>query len=122
MTRACIPRKTPSRTLRNRALATRNIVVRCISVAATDALTGSDYRRLLVFRTEIRRFLHWSEEQAEALGMTPGKHQLLLAVRGHDDARGPTVGDVAESLLLRHHSAVGLVDRAAQDGLVRRGT
>jgi DNA-binding MarR family transcriptional regulator len=89
-------------------------------VAATDELTGSDYRRLLVFRTEIRRFLRWSEEQAEALGMTPGKHQLLLAVRGHDDERGPTVGDVAECLFLRHHSAVGLVDRAAEDGLVRR--
>jgi DNA-binding MarR family transcriptional regulator len=44
----------------------------------------------------------------------------LLAIRGHDDARGPTVGDVAEALLLRHHSAVGLVDRAEKSGLVTR--
>jgi transposase len=48
-------------------------------------------------------------------------HQLLLAVRGHPDPRGPTVGDVAGYLLLRHHSAVGLVDRAEKAGLLIRG-
>lgn len=48
------------------------------------------------------------------------QHQLLLAIRGHPDPRGPTIGDVAEHLLLRHHSAVGLVDRAETAGLVHR--
>lgn len=86
----------------------------------TDQLTDRDYRRLLAFRTELRGFLHWSEEQAVALGITATQHQLLLAIRGHDDPRGPTVGDVAAALMLRHHSAVGLVDRAAEAGLVRR--
>jgi DNA-binding MarR family transcriptional regulator len=86
----------------------------------TDHFSDDDYRRLLRFRTELRRFLHWSEEQAEAMGLTAAQHQLLLAVRGSDDPDGPRVGDVAESLLLRHHSAVGLVDRAAEAGLVRR--
>ena len=71
-------------------------------------LTDAEYRELLAFRTNIRRFLQWSEEQATALGITPAQHQLLLAVRGHDGASGPTIGDVAESLLLRHHSAVEL--------------
>jgi DNA-binding MarR family transcriptional regulator len=85
-----------------------------------DALTDADYHRLLEFRTELRRFLRWSEEQAEAEGLTAAQHQLLLAVRGHDDARGPTVGEVAARLLLRHHSAVGLVDRTAESGFVRR--
>lgn len=85
-----------------------------------DRLDDADYQRLLGFRTELRRFLHWSEEQAEALGVTAAQHQLLLAIRGHPDRRGPTLGDVAASLLLRHHSAVGLVDRAAGAGLVRR--
>ncbi|MEP6622854.1 MAG: MarR family transcriptional regulator [Acidimicrobiia bacterium] len=89
-------------------------------MVATDELTGRDYRRLLTFRTELRRFMRWSEEQAGALGMTPAQHQLLLAIRGHDGGRGPTVGEVAASLLLRPHSAVGLVDRAEQAGLVRR--
>lgn len=83
-------------------------------------LSDADYRRLLEFRTELRRFLHWSEEQAEAAGLTPAQHQLLLAIRGQDGDRGPTVGDVADVLFLRHHSTVGLVDRAAEAGLVRR--
>jgi DNA-binding MarR family transcriptional regulator len=87
---------------------------------AIDRVSDADYRRLLAFRTQLRRFVHWSEEQAEAIGITPAQHQLLLAVRGADDRRGPTVGDIASSLMLRHHSAVGLVDRAADAGLVRR--
>ncbi len=87
---------------------------------ATSPVSDADYRRLLAFRTELRRFLRWSEEQAEAIGLTPAQHQLLLAVRGAEGGAGPTVGDIASSLMLRHHSAVGLVDRAADAGLVRR--
>jgi DNA-binding MarR family transcriptional regulator len=83
-------------------------------------LSKAQYMRLLTFRTGLRRFLHWSEQEAKAAGLTAAQHQLLLAIRGHDDARGPTVGDVADSLLLRHHSAVGLVDRAEKSGLVTR--
>ena len=84
------------------------------------ALPEDAYRRLLALRTDLRRFEHWSETQARAAGLTPAQHQLLLAVRGHDDPRGPKVGDVAERLLLRHHSTVGLVDRAEVAGLLRR--
>jgi DNA-binding MarR family transcriptional regulator len=83
-------------------------------------LEDADYRRLLQFRTDLRRFLHWSEEQAEKAGLTPAQHQLLLAVRGHDGEQGPTIGDVAGYLMLRHHSAVGLVDRAAKAGMIER--
>ena len=75
-------------------------------------LTDADYERLLEFRTGLRRFLHWSEEQAAAVGLTPAQHQLLLAIRGQQDRSGPTIGEIAEALLLRHHSAVELVDRA----------
>jgi DNA-binding MarR family transcriptional regulator len=83
-------------------------------------LTDGDYERLLEFRTSLRRFLRWSEEAAAAAGLTATQHQLLLAVRGCRDPAGPTIGDVADVLLLRHHSVVGLVDRAAAAGLVRR--
>ena len=83
-------------------------------------LPDSDYRRLLEFRTGLRQFLQWSESQALSVGVTPAQHQLLLAIRGHVDPRGPAIGDVADALLLRHHSAVGLVDRAVDAGLVRR--
>ena len=83
-------------------------------------LDDADYRRLLQFRISLRRFLHWSEEQAERAGLTPAQHQLLLAIKGHDGEQGPTIGDVAGYLLLRHHSAVGLIDRAERAGLVQR--
>jgi DNA-binding MarR family transcriptional regulator len=85
-----------------------------------DSANPPDYRRLLEFRTGLRRFLRWSEEQAAAAGLTPAQHQLLLVVRGHPGPDGPTIGDVADYLLLRHHSAVELVDRAESAGLVRR--
>jgi DNA-binding MarR family transcriptional regulator len=85
-----------------------------------EDLADLDYQRLLALRTGLRRFLRWSEEQAEVAGLTATQHQLLLAVRGHADPRGPTMGDVAGYLLLRHHSVVGLVDRAAKAGLVER--
>ena len=90
------------------------------TVASAHRIDDADYQRLLEFRAGLRRFLHWSEEQAQAAGVSPAQHQLLLAIRGHPDSRGPTIGDVAEYLLLRHHSAVELVDRAVTAGLVRR--
>ncbi len=83
-------------------------------------LQDEDYARLLQFRVDLRRFLHWSEEQAEKAGVTPAQHQLLLAIRGHNGAEGPTIGEIAGYLLLRHHSAVGLVDRAVKAGLIER--
>jgi len=79
-----------------------------------------DYEALLAFRTALRRFHHWSEEQARAVGLTHAQHQLLLAVKGHPDERGPTIGDVASYLLLRHHSAVELINRAQAGGFVER--
>jgi DNA-binding MarR family transcriptional regulator len=84
------------------------------------SLSDRDYQRLLAFRTELRRFQRWSEVQAEALGVTPAHHQLLLVIRGHVGAAAPTIGEVASHLMLRHHSAVELVDRAEAAGLVRR--
>ena len=80
--------------------------------------TDADYARLLAVRDGLRRFLRWSEEQASGSGVTPAQHQLLLAIKGHGEA--PSVGDVAAHLLLKHHSAVELVDRAERAGLVRR--
>lgn len=78
------------------------------------------YARLLLLRTALRRFERWSAEQAQAAGLTPMQHQLLLAIRGHADPRGPTIGDIADYLLLRHHSAGELVNRAEGGGLLRR--
>ena len=83
-------------------------------------LSHEDYENLLTFRSSLRRFLHWSETQARAAGLTPAQHQLMLAVKGHPGARGPAIGDLASYLMLRHHSTVELVDRAEAAGLVER--
>lgn len=87
---------------------------------ARVSLSDDAYARLLALRTGLRQFQRWSEQRARTAGLTPAQHQLLLAVRGHGDPRGPTIGEVADYLLLRHHSAVGLVDRTDAAGLVRR--
>ena len=89
-----------------------------MDLAGTVDLSDVDYRRLLEFRVELRRFQRWSEMQAESAGVTAAQHQLLLAVRGHGS--DPSVRDLADHLLLRHHSVVELVDRAERAGLVTR--
>jgi DNA-binding MarR family transcriptional regulator len=83
-------------------------------------LRDDDFQRLLEFRDGLRRFLRWSEDRAKAVGLTTAQHQLLLAVRGHRGDGAPTIGAVAAHLLLRHHSAVELVDRAQHAGLLER--
>jgi len=83
-------------------------------------LTRGDFENLLAFRTSLRRFLHWSQTRARAAGLTPAQHQLLVAIKGHPGGQAPTIGELAGYLLLRHHSAVELVDRAVAAGLVER--
>jgi len=83
-------------------------------------LTRQDFERLLEFRVTLRRFNRWSEDQAQAAGLTHVQHQLLVAIKGHHESRPPTVGDLAGYLLLRPHSTVELVDRAEAAGLVER--
>lgn len=94
------------------------IVTRCYRMVVK--LSEEAYKKLLALRTGMRRFERWSEQQAQAAGLTPAQHQLLLAVRGHPDPRGPTIGEVADYLVSRHHSTVELVDRAGAAGLVIR--
>jgi DNA-binding MarR family transcriptional regulator len=85
-----------------------------------EKFSRADYQALSRFRFQIRRFLHFSEEAARAEGLEPQQHQLLLAIEASDDELGPTVGRLAEHLLIRHHSAVGLLDRLEERGLVER--
>jgi len=83
-------------------------------------LTDRDFQKLLEFRVALRRFQRWSEDQARAAELTHVQHQLLVAIRGHPGQDPPTVGDLAQYMLLRPHSTVELVDRAEAAGLVRR--
>jgi len=83
-------------------------------------LKQADFEHLLRLRTGLRRFLRWSEQQAQATGLTSAQHQLLLAIRGHAGPAAPTIGEIADYLVLRHHSASELIDRAEIAGLVAR--
>ena len=83
-------------------------------------LTRQDFERLLEFRVTLRRFHRWSEDQAQAEGLTHVQHQLLVAIKGHHENQPPTMGDLAGYLMLRPHSTVELVDRAEAAGLVER--
>lgn len=82
--------------------------------------TRLDFENLLAFRVALRRFQRWSEDQAAAVGLTHVQHQLLVAIKGHPGDVPPSVGQIADYLLLQSHSAVGLVDRAEAAGFVRR--
>jgi DNA-binding MarR family transcriptional regulator len=84
------------------------------------ATVEPDFAALLRFRTELRRFNRWSETQAATVGLTHTQHQLLLAVKGHGDPRGPTISDVTDYLLVRHHSVVELVGRVESLGFLER--
>jgi DNA-binding MarR family transcriptional regulator len=88
---------------------------------ATEDITPQHFQALSEFRYQIRKFLHFSETAARALGLEPQQHQLLLAIKGFDGEQdGPTMGYLAERLQVRHHSAVELVDRMETHGMVHR--
>jgi len=85
-----------------------------------DKITKSHYQALAEFRYALRKFLHFSETAAMALGLTPQQHQALLAIKGFPGRQPVTVGELAERLQVKHHSAVGLVDRLVADRHLRR--
>jgi DNA-binding MarR family transcriptional regulator len=82
-------------------------------------LSEADYRALAEFRYQLRKFLHFSENAARRAGLQPRHHQALLAIKG---LPGATVGDLAERLTIRPHSAGELVNRLVAAKLVRRVT
>ncbi len=80
----------------------------------------AEYEILAEFRYALRRFLRFSEAAARQAGLTPQQHQALLAIKGFPGRDRVTVGELAERLQLRHHSAVGLVNRLEIAKLVTR--
>jgi DNA-binding MarR family transcriptional regulator len=79
-------------------------------------------RRMAWFRYRLRRFLRFSERAARECGVTPQQHQLLLGVAGYTGRGWATISELAEFLQERHNAVVGLVQRAASRGLVRKQT
>ena len=79
-----------------------------------------DYEALAQFRYQLRKFLSFSEAAAHGAGLTSQQHQALLAIKGFSGAQPVSVGDLAGFLLVRHHTAVELVDRMTKLGLLVR--
>jgi DNA-binding MarR family transcriptional regulator len=88
---------------------------------ATGRSAGKvDYVALARIRFEIRKFLAFSEAAARKEALTPQQHQALLSIKGFSEEKSVSVGEVADFLLIRHHTAVELIDRMAKLGLVLR--
>jgi DNA-binding MarR family transcriptional regulator len=83
-------------------------------------VSQDEYETLAAFRYHLRQFLHFSEEAAQQVGLTPQQHQALLTIKGFPGRDYVTVGELAEWLQIKHHSAVGLVNRLVAQGLVTR--
>jgi DNA-binding MarR family transcriptional regulator len=79
-----------------------------------------DYGALAEFRYQLRKFLAFSEAAAHKAGLTPQQHQALLAIKGFSRTEPVSVGDLAGFLLVRHHTAVELMDRMTRLGLLSR--
>lgn len=77
-------------------------------------------QELAQFRYALRKFLRFSETAAREHGVTPQQHQLMLGILGFTGRGSATISELAEFLQERHHSVVGLVERAEQVRLVRR--
>ena len=83
-------------------------------------LTTGDYARLAAFRYALRKFLRFSEMAAAEAGITGQHYQAMLILRGCPEDRRTTINDLAQQLLIKHNSAVELVDRLVQEDLVVR--
>jgi DNA-binding MarR family transcriptional regulator len=88
--------------------------------SVSKQLSDADYRRLYEFRARLVRFTRASDQRVRDAGLTPTHYLLLLGIRASASSRGPTIGDMAEFLILKHHSVVELVDRAEAAGLIKR--
>ena len=83
-------------------------------------LTTRDYAQLAEFRRALRGFLRFSEDAASAVGLTSQHYQAMLVLRGCRDDHRVTINDLAQQLLIKHNSAVELVDRLVEEGLIVR--
>ena len=56
------------------------------------------------------------------MGLAAQQYQALLAIKGSPGHNAVTINELAKLLLIKHNSAVGLVDRLEAEGLVKRST
>lgn len=83
-------------------------------------ISAAEYQAMAELRYRIRLFLREGDAAARSAGLEPQQYLLLLAVRGLPADSAAKIQALADSLLIKHHSAVELVDRLEKRGLVRR--
>ncbi|HEX2915094.1 MAG TPA: helix-turn-helix domain-containing protein [Chloroflexia bacterium] len=88
--------------------------------AKLKSVTKEEYEYLSSFRYALRRFLHFSEEAASQVGLSPQQYQALVVIAGFPGRDKVTVGELAERLLIRPHTAAELVNRLEAQSLVER--
>ncbi len=88
--------------------------------AAEPHVSPDELGRLASFRMLLRQFQSFSEQASAALGLTSVQYQALLAIATQQDDVPLTVKLLAQQLLIKHNSAVGLVDRIEQLGFAVR--
>jgi DNA-binding MarR family transcriptional regulator len=86
--------------------------------AQQSKFSKNSYVALADFRYALRRFLAFSEQAAGGAGLSPQQYQALLAILGAQGDLG--IGDIAERLMIRHHTAVELVNRLEKNDFVIR--
>ena len=87
---------------------------------AAETIGVEQFRKLAEFRFQLRKFLHFSHAAAEYCGVRPQQYQMLQCISGMPAELDPTIANVAARMLLKHNSAVELVDRTIEQGLLRR--
>lgn len=92
------------------------------SFPTSTRISKTEYEVLAEFRFALRQFTSFSDAAIEEVGLTPQRHQALLAIQGFPGREQITIGELAERLQIKHHSAVGLVNRLEADGLIDRST
>ncbi len=83
-------------------------------------LSTRDYAELASLRCALRGFLRFSEAVAAHEGLSSQHYQAMLILRGWPEGQAVSIGDLAQQLLIKHNSAVGLVDRLVNERLVVR--
>ncbi|HSP45293.1 MAG TPA: MarR family transcriptional regulator [Chthoniobacterales bacterium] len=87
----------------------------------TAPLHADDYDALASFRYALRKFLTFSKNTlAIEANLTPEQYEALLALKAFAGKEGFTITDLSERLQVKHHSAVGLVDKLEALEFVRR--
>ncbi|WP_019902906.1 MarR family transcriptional regulator [Methylobacterium sp. 77] len=91
-----------------------------MSEETASGLSREAYAAIAAFRLELRRFLAFSEAAAGKVGLRAQQHQALLAIAGCEGP--PTIGFIAEQLLIAPHTATELVSRMIDAGLLEKTT